>query len=831
MGKLLSWNDLGHVSAVNHIKSLRRCVQFIAVGFGLLTAQRLLAQAPPLLWRTNVGANFLAVDAQGNVYANAGSTIITLNSAGVPQATNAFNQTNTAVQRDAAGNYYFAGQRPGAVSGNGSDYGTTNAGFLTKYTAAGILVWSNGFGPTGFLKYFTITDLQVDTNGNVYVGYVYNTSIADFSAMVAKLDSTGSSLWNLAMPKAATGSTIGSTRVTVLSPTNGFALTYASRPPDPGPCAVVLSSFDSNGAATVVTNWSSDTSFSISTTPPLSRDSAGNFFTRETGIVAKRDPSGTLVWQIATPYDYPVGADPSGGVYISSGGPLSRYDTYGNLAWSTNFSNSWCTKVVVDNSGNRLLSFSDSTIAKIGNEPFVATITSPPQPQTAFVGSNATFSIGASGATPFRYFWFFNNSFLSVQSNSLLVLPSVTTNQAGSYYVIVSNIVNTVTSAPVQLRVKRVELFIGNQLLTNGTYSFPTNPTITVRSAFTNGSAFYTLDGSAPDFSSTFYSGPFALSSNATVRAIGYSADFSQSEEADQISAVVLEHYTLKAATPGGGSITLSPPGGDYTSGTTVTATAVPNAGWFFLYWAGDISGTNASLDIPMNADRSITAIFGTTLSTTVQGNGQVLLYPASGAYRYGQVVRVTGVPGAGSYFGFWGNAASGNINPLYFTVTNPSPTISSIFGTNSGSQVNVYLTISGRGDVTANPQSNVYTTGQSVSLTATPEAGGSFVNWSGDVSSTQNPLTVILNQSKTITANFTGGTILKVDPQLQEGLRLDGFHFSLLSDPGSVLEIRSSSNLVSWESMGFVTNQTGEMELLDPSAADSVRKFYKSVP
>ncbi len=105
---------------------------------------------------------------------------------------------------------------------------------------------------------------------------------------------------------------------------------------------------------------------------------------------------------------------------------------------------------------------------------------------------------------------------------------------------------------------------------------FPTNPAITVRSAFTNGSVYYTLNGSAPDFSSTLYTGPFQLFTNATVRAIGYSADFSHSEEADQINAIVLAHHTLTAFTAGGGSITLSPPGGDYTSATTVTATAEP---------------------------------------------------------------------------------------------------------------------------------------------------------------------------------------------------------------------------------------------------------------
>ncbi len=232
-----------------------------------------------------------------------------------------------------------------------------------------------------------------------------------------------------------------------------------------------------------------------------------------------------------------------------------------------------------------------------------------------------------------------------------------------------------------------------------------------------------------------------------------------------------------------------------------------------------------------MHADYSITAIFGTTLSTTVQGNGQVVLFPAGSVYAYGQTVRLTAAPNAGSYFGAWGNAATGSTNPLYFTVTNPNPTVSSIFGTNNGSQVNIYLTVSGRGSVAANPQANVYTTGQSVMLTATPGLEASFVNWSGDVSSTQNPLSVVLNQSKTLTANFTSGTALQVNPQLQEGLKPEGFRFSVLSDPGSIIEIRSSSNLISWDSLGFVTNQTGQIEFLDTNAVESTHKFYKSVP
>src|SRR5262249_54988261 len=158
----------------------------------------------------------------------------------------------------------------------------------------------------------------------------------------------------------------------------------------------------------------------------------------------------------------------------------------------------------------------------------------------------------------------------------------------GLYTVVVSNIVGSVTSAPAQLRVKYVELFQGNQPMTNGNYFFASPPTLTILSAFSNGASFYTLDGSVPSFSSIHYTGPFTVSASATVRAIGYSADFTQSEEADPINVTVQTQHRLTALATRGGSVTLEPPGGVYASTNHVTATAVPAPGWSFLYWLGD---------------------------------------------------------------------------------------------------------------------------------------------------------------------------------------------------------------------------------------------------
>jgi hypothetical protein len=827
-------NRLGQFFAVNHFQSLFRIALLIALGTALLSTQALWAQAPALLWTTNVGARVFAVDNQTNVYANASGSIIVLSSAGIPMQTNVLCQLPGRAQRDAAGNFYYAGVRPAFNSGGGGSgifqYGTTNACFLAKFNSSGFLIWSNGFGPTGPIRGIHVDDVQIDSDGDIYAGITYNVTTSDYSSAAARFDSTGSNTWTMGMPKTQfIQTTIGAIRLGRLSSTNGYALTYLFN--TSSLWRMTLSRFDSNGTPTVVTNW--DESFNGGVTPPPIFDSAGNFYTPEGGVTKRDSSSGAIIWQSpGIVSQWPVGADFYGGVHVSGGAAiLSRVDSDGTLVWSNTLS-STCTEMLLDSSGNRFLALGDGSIARIGAEtPTGPSITNAPQPLTVFSGSDAVFTVGANGFTPFRYFWYFNNSLLTVRSNGTLTLPVATTNQAGPYYVIVSNLVNTVTSTPVQLRVKQVEMFVGNQLLTNGTYTFTTNPMITVRSVFTNGSIFYTLDGSVPNFSSAFYSGPFPLFSNVTVRALGYSADFSQSEEADAVNAVVLAHHSLAALTSGGGSITLSPSGGDYLSSDTVTATAVPNAGWSFLYWTGDASGSSNPLDLSMHSDKTIHAVFGTTLTTTVQGNGQVLLYPPGGLYSYGQIVRLTGVPGSGSYFGFWGNAATGSTNPLYFKVTNASPVVSSIFGTNGANQVTLTVNINGRGNVSVNPQANVYSTGQSLTLTATASSGQNFVNWTGGASGTQNPLNIVLNQNQVITANFTGGPELRVSSELGEGLHPEGFRFSLLSDPDSIYEIRYSSNLLSWDSLGFVTNQLGEASLLDTNAVNAPQRFYRIKP
>jgi hypothetical protein len=58
-------------------------------------------------------------------------------------------------------------------------------------------------------------------------------------------------------------------------------------------------------------------------------------------------------------------------------------------------------------------------------------------------------------------------------------------------------------------------------------------------------------------------------------------------------------------------------------------------------------------------------------------------------------------------------------------------------------------------GSVTVSPDQPYYTMGQLVNLTAVPDPGQEFVNWSGNVSGTKSTVSLFMNTNESVTANF----------------------------------------------------------------------------
>jgi uncharacterized repeat protein (TIGR02543 family) len=131
--------------------------------------------------------------------------------------------------------------------------------------------------------------------------------------------------------------------------------------------------------------------------------------------------------------------------------------------------------------------------------------------------------------------------------------------------------------------------------------------------------------------------------------------------------------YSLTTAAASGGSV--SPAGTSwYNSGQSASFTATPNAGYSFLNWSGDLTGSANPGSLTMNAPRSVTANFSQnqyTLNVTANpgAGGSVTKNPNKASYVYNEQVTLTATAGSGYAFDNWNGDLSGTTNPGTLTL------------------------------------------------------------------------------------------------------------------------------------------------------------------
>ena len=114
--------------------------------------------------------------------------------------------------------------------------------------------------------------------------------------------------------------------------------------------------------------------------------------------------------------------------------------------------------------------------------------------------------------------------------------------------------------------------------------------------------------------------------------------------------------------------------------------------------------------------------------------------------------------------FDYAGDLYTGNSSGEYFkkfavptnnnTCTTPAPKAQTITLVAATPEYNVTINVNGNGTV-AGANTGTYLQGSELTLTATPAEHYTFAGWTGDVTSTDNPLVVTVDGDKTITANF----------------------------------------------------------------------------
>ncbi|MBL6447185.1 glycoside hydrolase family 9 protein [Fulvivirga sp. 29W222] len=96
----------------------------------------------------------------------------------------------------------------------------------------------------------------------------------------------------------------------------------------------------------------------------------------------------------------------------------------------------------------------------------------------------------------------------------------------------------------------------------------------------------------------------------ATITATTEDGGYTASSEVTVTTDTTPEEYALTTIINGQGSIQLSPVGGIYDANTEVTLTAIPNAGYTFTGWSGDLSGIANPATLVMSTNKTVTATF-----------------------------------------------------------------------------------------------------------------------------------------------------------------------------------------------------------------------------
>jgi hypothetical protein len=233
------------------------------------------------------------------------------------------------------------------------------------------------------------------------------------------------------------------------------------------------------------------------------------------------------------------------------------------------------------------------------------------------------------------------------------------------------------------------------------------------------------------------------------------------------ITANFVAIYDLTvSSTPGGSVSELGEGAFTYDVGTVVDLAAIPDAGYRFVEWTGDVDTIadvhGASTTIAMNGDYAITANFVAIydLNVSSTGGGSVT-EPGEGVFTYdtGTVVNLVASPNTGCRFVNWTGDVStiANVNAATTIIT-----MNGDYAVTANFVVMYDLAISSTtgGSVTT-PGEGVfaYDGATVVDLAATPNAGYRFMQWTGDVDTIADvhgaSTTITMNGNYSVTANF----------------------------------------------------------------------------
>ena len=256
------------------------------------------------------------------------------------------------------------------------------------------------------------------------------------------------------------------------------------------------------------------------------------------------------------------------------------------------------------------------------------------------------------------------------------------------------------------------------------------------------------------------------------------------------ISGYLLNRFIIPV---GSGNILKNPNKIQYDHNEIVQVEAVPETGYLFDHWEGDLSGSINPVNVTMNKNRNITARFiqiGETVTTPSVPSGysapkvglNVTYITGGSVSNLGHTVEYRFDWGDGSGHSAWGIPSR---NHTYYQAGICSvraqarcashPEIMSAWSgekmvTARGHVVMAAISPSGAGSILTNPDKTQFDHNEEIRLQAVPAIYYHFDHWEGDLSGSANPSAITMDRDVNVTAFFSQSDETITPPSAPDG-------------------------------------------------------------
>ena len=283
---------------------------------------------------------------------------------------------------------------------------------------------------------------------------------------------------------------------------------------------------------------------------------------------------------------------------------------------------------------------------------------------------------------------------------------------------------------------------------------------------------------------------------------------------------------------------------GNYMEFKEAQVNAKPSEGYIFDHWEGDININEIRTSIKMDGDKNIIALFKkdpsykppTEEQEPVLFNLKLEAIPSNagrvigkGKYPENHSVEIKAIPSEGYRFDSWTKDLKSTNNPEQIIITSDK-LVQAKFSAGKKVKLNISTAPSDVGQVSCKKE---YISGEKARLRAiSSNHKWSFVRWSGDISGSSNPISIIMDKDKNVVAHFEkniwAGILLETRGDPPEGGTVKGGNKKYLRDESISLEAKPNKGWKFSEWSGAYEGKNERIRIIINEGITLVAHFKK---